>query len=136
MDGDFDGSLPAPVVAENASASGTAFYEKGAAVNRMFATHLGQDNWYDALSYHLRLHQYSNPQLPNLIASFKDTLPSKFAGFGTNMASWPVQSQIRNQNGATSRFGMCFDPTTLGAAGGNTSRIQYKESLKLPFFNF
>ena len=35
MDGDFDGSLPAPIVPQNETASGTAFYVKGAALNRM-----------------------------------------------------------------------------------------------------
>lgn len=92
MDGDYNGKLPAPIVPETETASSTAFYEKGAAVNRMFSSHLGQDNWFDALSYHLRRHSYGNPRLPDLLESFAATLPApKFSEFGKKVQQWLLQ---------------------------------------------
>ena len=92
MDGDFDGSLPAPTVPQNETASGTAFYEKGAALNRMFSSYLTQPQWFDALSFHLRRKQFTNPGLPDLIESMELTLPASHENFAaTKMAPWLLQ---------------------------------------------
>jgi len=45
------------------------FYEKGATVNRMVATHLGWDSWDAALGEQLRAHLWSNPTVEDLMRS-------------------------------------------------------------------
>ena len=93
MGSDYDGVLPAPVVPDSQQADGTAFYEKGAAVNRMFSDYLGQEQWFAVLKKHLHKYEWSNPELPNLLESFDADLPSgkQFAGFSKKMASWLEQ---------------------------------------------
>lgn len=91
MDSDYDGKLPAPVVPDSQQASSTAFYEKGAAVNRMFSNYLGQDVWFSVLKKHLHKYEWSNPELPNLFESFQDHLPPSHANFSKKMASWLEQ---------------------------------------------
>eukprot|EP00854_Cymbomonas_tetramitiformis_P004087 gene4087-5063_t len=55
------------------------FYEKGAAVNRMVATHVGWDHWDEALGAHLNAHQWQNPTVEDLMRS----LAPAFASVGS-----------------------------------------------------
>lgn len=91
MDGDYNGALPAPIVPETQAASSTAFYEKGAALNRMFSRYLGQADWFKGLSHHLREHKYENPRLPDLLSSFAATLPAKYRDFEGIARQWLLQ---------------------------------------------
>jgi hypothetical protein len=85
--------------AENAKASGTSFYEKGASINRMFQLYLnsnGTDNYFPSLADHLQRHQYSNPMLPDLLDSFQRNLPGGGGGslssdVPKHMAGWLLQ---------------------------------------------
>ena len=58
----------------------------------MFSTYLTQRQWFDALSFHLRRKQYTNPGLSDLVESMELALPLSHESFAaTKMAPWLLQ---------------------------------------------
>jgi len=80
------------VVPDDAEPSSTAFYEKGACVNRMLAASIGQPLWYAALAAHIQAHKWSNPSLDDLLGSFRGALPMSLTiPFEKRARGWLLQ---------------------------------------------
>eukprot|EP00048_Salpingoeca_helianthica_P020356 m.6153 g.6153 ORF g.6153 m.6153 type:complete len:980 (+) comp4710_c0_seq1:294-3233(+) len=90
---DYMGLSPPIVIPDNSTANNhVMFYEKGASVNRMTSIHLGDNNWYKALSTYINTYAYGNPGLPGLftaLQSVQSSLPTRLAPWLTT-AGFPV----------------------------------------------
>ncbi len=70
---DYKGLAPPALIPQNATMArnfNNMFYEKGASINRMFYLYLGANNFNKALTYHLREHKWTNPNVYDLMKSF------------------------------------------------------------------
>jgi len=70
MEADFTGTQPAVVVPQDKTGASEMYYAKGASVNYMFKNYLGDDGWNKGLAYQLTTHQWTNPNVYDLMDSF------------------------------------------------------------------
>lgn len=64
-------------------------YGKGASINRMFATYIG-DEWNIVLGNHIASYQFTNPSVADLLTSLEQF--SSRSGVGVQMGEWLYNS--------------------------------------------
>eukprot|EP01126_Amoeba_proteus_P054041 TRINITY_DN6617_c0_g6_i1.p1 TRINITY_DN6617_c0_g6~~TRINITY_DN6617_c0_g6_i1.p1 ORF type:complete len:836 (+),score=136.95 TRINITY_DN6617_c0_g6_i1:108-2615(+) len=72
---DFRGTgTPVVVTVPDQLPEGSAYYEKGAAIDRAFQLKMGTSNWYKGISYHVKKYFEGNPNYLDFLNSFATVL--------------------------------------------------------------